>query len=157
MSLNQTIEDHIVLFFLGTLAIGFTAGWGAFSAIQLATGHTSISVDRLRQLEGPEAQEKKALLDKLGDLETELALLQQQLLTNRPKTGNYVRNIVVEPSSPAELKVGAGIKVKFDYVLSKGDSATIWAKGDGPTSYKPASPVTGFGTDERGITGLRPG
>lgn len=157
MAFKQAVEEHIAIFFLGTLAIGFAAGWGAFSAIQLATGHTSISIDRLKQLEGPDAQDKKALLVKLQELEIERASLQQQLQTNRPTTGNYVRNVVLSPASPAVLKVGSSITVKFDYVLTKGESASIWAKGDGPTQYNGASPVTGFGSEEREITGLRPG
>lgn len=157
MSFKQTVENNIIVFFLGTLALGFATGWGAFSAIQFATGQTSISIDRLKQLEGPEAQDKRALLNRVQELELERLALQQALQTNRPTTGNYVRNVVISPASPAELKVGEQITVKFDYVLTGGERANVWAIGDGPTTYSGSSELTGSGTAERHITGQRPG
>lgn len=156
MSFKQAIENHIGLFFLGTLAIGFASGWGAFSAIQLASGHTSISVDRLKQLESSDAQDKRKLLARQEELEIEQAKLQQRLAINRPITGNYVRNIILSPPSPAILKVGTRIEVKFDYVLTKGEIAHIWVMADN-ASYEGASPVTGSGTSQRGINLNAPG
>ena len=149
MSFKQALEDHIAIFFLGTLATGFLSGWGAFSAIQFATNRTSISIERLKQLEGPDAIEKKTLQTRIEELELERNSLLQQLAVNRPKTGNYVRNVILTPKSPAVLPIGARIKVKYDYVLTKGEEADIWARGDGSNWYSASSPVSGSGTDER--------
>jgi hypothetical protein len=157
MGLRQTVEENIVVFFVGTLVAGFIAGWSALSGLQAATGHTAISIDRLKELEGPAAQEKKGLLEKIGDLEMERASLLQRLKTNRPSTGNYVLDLVLSPPSPASLRVGDHITVRFLYVLNKGEEASIWATADGPVEYYGASPVTGSGTDERELKGQRPG
>ena len=155
MGLKQAVEDHIVLFILGTLAAGFVSGWSAFSAIQVASGRTSISIDRLRQLEAPNTQDKKALIARVQELELERADLQKRLLSNRPSTGNYARGVIVSPPSPAELKIGTPIKVKFDYVLAQGQSAMAWATAEGSAHFTHSGSglLTGSGTEERHITG----
>lgn len=157
MSFKQSIENNIGFFFLGTLVTGFACGWGAYIAIQAATGQTSISIDRLKQLENPVTIDKNSLRTKVEELELERADLLRRLARNRPTTGNYVHNVVITPTSPAVLSIGSAITVKFDYVLAEGEKARIWARGDGPTQYYGAHPVSGVGTEERKIHGLRAG
>jgi hypothetical protein len=157
MSFKEAIENHIALFFLGTLTVGFASGWGAYRAIQIATGQTSISIDRLKELERPVTVDKNALQTKVEELELERNDLLKRLARNRPTTGNYVHNVVITPTSPAVLGIGSAITVRFDYVLAKDEQASIWAWADGPTQYYGAAPVSGTGTEEAQITGQRAG
>jgi hypothetical protein len=154
MNLKKSVDEHPGIFFLATLAVGFVAGWGAYSAIQLASGHTSITLDRLKQLEGTDAQDKKALLAKVAELELDRANLVKTLEVNRPTTGNYLRNIAITPKSPAELKIGSDIAIAFDYVLNKGETAHIYAMAIGIVGYG-VSPVSGAGTLSRRLTGKK--
>src|SRR6266851_2393620 len=160
MSFRQGIENNIVLFFLGTLATGFGCGWGAYWGIQSATGLTSISIDRLKELERPVDKrpvDKNVLESRIKELEGERDNLLQRLASNRPTTGNYVRNVVFTPTSPAVIAVGSNITVRFDYVLVKDEKARIWASGDGPSLYYGSALVSGAGTEERQLTAERAG
>lgn len=159
MSLRETAERNIGLFVLGTLAAGFAAGWGAYGAVQSVAGRTSISIERLQQLERTENQDKKSLQARIEELEAERAALRRQLLVNRPTTGNYIHNIHLDPASPATIKTGEDILVSFDYVLNPGERAHIWAEGEGttPILFEGSPLVEGSGSDSRYITGKRPG
>ena len=169
-------ESKTVRSILAALATGFAAGWGAYYAVQSASGRVSISVDRLKELEGRPAISnemveelqnrakigKEAVLDenemlraRLAELKREQKKLQTKLLKNTPIGTSYVRNITLTPPSPATLRVGDQVEVSFDFKIAEERSAIIRvvSMGEGRYSYSYNSRLqSGVGRDEHTVS-----
>ena len=145
MSLRNTLEDNVVIFFVGALLSGFVTGWGAHVTIQNAAGLTPVPSWKAKLLDGD-------MPDRLVKAEGEVITLRKQLQQNLPTGNTYVSNIVVSPPSPGQLSVQDHVVVDFDYVVAPGRTARIFAEQLDSTasgSFQPSPLVQGAGHASR--------
>lgn len=67
-TIKERIENHLPLFFLGALAVGFGAGFGAYKAVLEASNNTTVHRDHLAQLNNTIEQQSSKIEAKILDL-----------------------------------------------------------------------------------------
>lgn len=145
------ITERSVLYNAGLVAVlAFGAGWGAYLAVQKASGRVDVSVEHLKALEeraklGKETilYENDLLQGRIEELEKERTVLNQTLLANIPKGESYVTKVALSPASPATLKIHEPVNVQFEYVVAEGRRASIFATDATPLEERKKISIPG--------------
>lgn len=144
MNIRRAIENNIATALFTVAVAGFSAGWFSYSAVQNASGLESIPGYSLRELEKRASLGKEDLIlankllnEKIDELNEHIDHMHHVMLSNR-YDGNVIKisNVRLDPPSPAKLKVGSTITIKFSYEVGKGEKVDLLVRAGRLSSSK---------------------